>query len=217
MELDSFLASPRWEILKIISERPSSPLEIAEKTKTTISFISQQLKLLEAAQLVSKEKTGAFEKGKPRNLFSISKDFFYLTILTNGFSEKKLLSLGNYQKSMLKVWSLDDLNLQSFLEDILFKIKNNFDSIDAICLKKLKEGYSIIIFSENKKINTLVQNGYGNYRKKFNLECFSHLDSIKLKLNSIKFIYQSENFLKYFKELNVSEKEESSEFQASKA
>ena len=63
MELDSFLASPRWEILKIISEKPSSPIEIAKKTKTTVSFISQQLKLLEAARIVSKEKTGAFEKG----------------------------------------------------------------------------------------------------------------------------------------------------------
>lgn len=88
MELDSFLASPRWEILKIISEKPSSPIEIAKKTKTTVSFISQQLKLLEAARIVSKEKTGAFEKGKPRNLFSISKDVVYLTMLTKGFGEK---------------------------------------------------------------------------------------------------------------------------------
>ena len=76
MELDSFLASPRWEILKIISERPSSPIEIGEKTKTTVSFVSQQLKLLEAAQIVSKEKTGAFEKGKPRNLFQYPKTSF---------------------------------------------------------------------------------------------------------------------------------------------
>ena len=75
MELDSFLASPRWEILSLISERPSSPIELAEKTKTTVSFVSQQLKLLEAAQIVKKTKTGAFEKGKPRNLFSISQDF----------------------------------------------------------------------------------------------------------------------------------------------
>jgi DNA-binding transcriptional regulator GbsR (MarR family) len=102
MELDSFLASPRWEILSLISERPSSPIELAEKTKTTVSFVSQQLKLLEAAQIVIKTKTGAFEKGKPRNLFSISKDFLYLIILTNGFSEKKQIDLDYYKKSILQ-------------------------------------------------------------------------------------------------------------------
>jgi DNA-binding transcriptional regulator GbsR (MarR family) len=72
---------------------------------------------LEAMQIVSKEKTGAFEKGKPRNLFSISKDFFYITILTRDFSEKKLLSLTDYQKSIIKVWSLEDLELKQFLEE----------------------------------------------------------------------------------------------------
>jgi len=172
MELDSFLASPRWEILKIISERPSSPIEIAEKTKTTVSFISQQLKLLEATQLVTKEKTGAFEKGKPRNLFSISKDLFYLIILTNGFGEKKSLNLENYQKSILRVWSLENKYLQYLLEDLFYKIKNNFNEIDAIFLDIKKINLSVIIFSEDKKLQQIIE----TFSKKM-------LDAVKNKDN----------------------------------
>jgi len=196
MELDSFLASPRWEILKIISERPSSPIEIAEKTKTTVSFISQQLKLLEATQLVTKEKTGAFEKGKPRNLFSISKDLFYLIILTNGFGEKKSLNLENYQKSILRVWSLENKYLQYLLEDLFYKIKNNFNEIDAIFLDIKKINLSVIIFSEDKKLQQIIETFSKKSEEKIKFEFYSLLDLNKINISSFFPIYQSLTFLK---------------------
>jgi DNA-binding transcriptional regulator GbsR (MarR family) len=196
MKLDSFLASPRWEILKIISERPSSPIEIAEKTKTTVSFISQQLKLLEAAQLVSKEKTGAFEKGKPRNLFSISKDLFYLTILTNGFGDKKSLDLEDYQKSILRIWSLENKYLQHFLEDFLYRIKNNFNEIDAIFLDFKKSNPSVIIFSEDKKIQQTIDTFSKKSEEKIKFEFYSFLDLNKINISSFFQIYQNSIFLK---------------------
>ena len=92
MNLDSFLAEPKWEILKIICDKPSSPIEIAKITKTTVSYVSQQLKLLEAIGIVKKTKTGAYEKGKPRNVFSISEEFAYVSVLANGYSDKEKLS-----------------------------------------------------------------------------------------------------------------------------
>ena len=196
MELDSFLASPRWEILKIISERPSSPIEIAEKTKTTVSFISQQLKLLEAAQLVSKEKTGAFEKGKPRNLFSISKDLFYLVMLTNGFGDKKSLSLEDYQKSILRTWFLENKSLQYFLEDFIYKIKNNFQDINAIFVDTKKITPSLIIFLEDKKVQQIIENISKKSEEKVKFEFYSLGDLNKINISSFFLIYQSHVFLK---------------------
>jgi predicted transcriptional regulator len=196
MELDSFLASPRWEILKIISERPSSPIEIAEKTKTTVSFISQQLKLLEAAQLVSKEKTGAFEKGKPRNLFSISKDLFYLIVLTNGFGDKRSLDLENYQKSILRIWSLENKPLQHLLEDFFYRIKNNFNEIDAIFLDLKKSTPSVIIFAEDKKMQQTIDTFAKKSDEKIKFEFYSFLDLNKLNLSSFFPIYRNSIFLK---------------------
>ena len=104
MNYDSFLSTPRWEILQILAEKPSSPIEIAEKLKTTVSYASQQLTLLGAAGIVIKKRTGAFKKGKPRNIYSISKEIGYLTSLMAGFSGKKLLDLNNEHKAILKFW-----------------------------------------------------------------------------------------------------------------
>jgi predicted transcriptional regulator len=206
MELDSFLASPRWEILKIISERPSSPIEIAEKTKTTVSFVSQQLKLLEAAQIVSKEKTGAFEKGKPRNLFSISKDLFYLILLTNGFGEKRSLDLNNYQKSLLKVWFLENRPLQSFLEDFLYRIKDNFSGINALFIDTKKIIPSIIIFLEDKKLQQIIDAFSKKSEEKAKFEFYSFSDLDKLNLSSFFPVYQSPIFLKKSIEMKGGEK-----------
>jgi DNA-binding transcriptional regulator GbsR (MarR family) len=206
MELDSFLASPRWEILKIISERPSSPIEIAEKTKTTVSFISQQLKLLEAAQLVSKEKTGAFEKGKPRNLFSISKDLLYLVMLTNGFGDKKSLSLDDYQKSILRTWFLENKSLQYFLEDFIYKIKNSFQDINAIFIDTKKITPSIIIFLEDKKIQQIIEGISKKSEEKVKLEFYSLGDLNKLNISPFFLIYQSPIFLKKNIEMKGGEK-----------
>ena len=208
MELDSFLASPRWEILKLISEKPSSPIEIAEKTKTTVSFVSQQLKLLEAAQLVSKEKTGAFEKGKPRNLFSISKDLFYLIMLTNGFGEKKSLNLDNYQKSLLRIWFLENKPLQSFLEDFLYKIKNDFNSINSIFLDTSNITPSLIIFLEDKKIQQAIDTFSKKSEEKIKFEFYSLSEINKLKISSFFPIYQSPIFLKKSIEMKGGEKNE---------
>lgn len=196
MELDSFLASPRWEILKIISERPSSPIEIAEKTKTTVSFVSQQLKLLEAAQIVSKEKTGAFEKGKPRNLFSVSKDIFYLVLLTNGIGDKKLLSIQDYQKAILRTWFLENKPIQYLLEDFIYKIRNNFQNIYAIFIDLKKISPTIILFLEDKKTQQTIDTLFKKSEEKVKIEfCFLENFS-KYDFSNIFSIYQNPIFSK---------------------
>jgi DNA-binding MarR family transcriptional regulator len=69
MDIDSFFTSPRWKVLEILAKTPSSPMEISKQLNTSIAYISQQLKLLEAAGLVTKVRTRATERGKPRTLF----------------------------------------------------------------------------------------------------------------------------------------------------
>lgn len=210
MELDSFLASPRWEILKIISENPSSPIEIAEKTKTTVSFISQQLKLLEAAQIVSKEKTGAFEKGKPRSVFSISKDIFYLAMLTKGLGDKKSLNLENYQKAILRSWFVEDKSLQYFLEEAFHKIKDNFQNIDAILVDNKKTNPLVILISEDKKIQQIFEILYKKSEEKFKFEFYSTNDVHKLNLSGLFLVYQNSTFLKKNIEMKGGKKDEKS-------
>lgn len=111
MDLDSFLGEKRWEILKFIAEKPASPLELSEELSTTVSYISQQLKLLEAFGIIHKTKTGLAEKGKPRNVYSISNELIHMTILSEGLSSKKTIYLTPYHKAIISIWSISDSSL----------------------------------------------------------------------------------------------------------
>jgi DNA-binding transcriptional regulator GbsR (MarR family) len=200
MELDSFLASPRWEILSLISERPSSPIELAEKTKTTVSFVSQQLKLLEAAQIVKKTKTGAFEKGKPRNLFSISKDFLYLTILTNGFSSKKKVDLDLYKKALLQSWLIENEKIQEFFQELLIKLKQELPEIQAILLDQSKITPRVIFIVEDKKSKQSIENFFKKSEEKIPYKTYSLSDvqelSEEILSGHLSPIHQLDVFLK---------------------
>ena len=62
MEVDVFLGNQRWKILEFLAHKPSSPSEVSKHIKTSVAYVSQQLKLLEVAGLIVKEKTGSVEK-----------------------------------------------------------------------------------------------------------------------------------------------------------
>ncbi len=152
MELDSFLASPRWDILKIIMNRPSAPMEISKQLQTTTSFVSQQLKLLEAAGIVKKKKTGAFEKGKPRSLFSISEESLYLIPLAKNAPDKKLLPLSIENKAIVNIWYLENKELQVILQKFFWQIQPHLESIVAISVYTKSSSTKIYVVSEDSNL-----------------------------------------------------------------
>jgi predicted transcriptional regulator len=198
MDFDSFLTSPRWEILQIIAEKPSSPVEIAQKLNTTVSYASQQLKLLDAAGLLNKEKTGAAEKGKPRTLFSLSNELLYLTVLTKELSEKKLIYLTDYHRTILKIWMLKDLSLHYFIEKLYWKLEEDLDEIEAIFVEETDEA-RVIIVSDSKKVKTKIETFSKKLEKKID---FSFVTKTQLKKISSKFLtplYDPKNILENLK------------------
>lgn len=162
MELDSFLASPRWDILKIIIKKSSSPMEIAKQLQTTTSFVSQQLKLLEATGLVKKQKTGAFEKGKPRSLFSISQESLYLIPLAKNAPDKKLIPLSKEQKIIINIWCLKNKEIQNILQKFFWQIQDYLDKINTISVYTKQIIPKIYIISQDAsithKINEIQKN-----------------------------------------------------------
>ena len=67
----------KWNILQCLSKDKFSPIQLAEKLNTTMANISQQLRLLEAANLVKKEKISLKEcvfVGDHHNDVKISKE-----------------------------------------------------------------------------------------------------------------------------------------------
>ena len=102
MELETLLTGTKWEILELLSKEKLSPLDLANKLNTTIANISQQLRLLETANLIKKEKTGQIKPGKPRTLYSLAEDYAFITILSKGLAKKKLIKINQNQKGVLK-------------------------------------------------------------------------------------------------------------------
>ncbi len=167
MDFDSFLTSPRWEILVIIAEKPSSPVEIAEKLNTTVSYISQQLKLLDAAGLVKKERTGAVERGKPRSLFSISDEFAYLTLLSEGFANKNLMKVDSHHKDIMKIWMIEDSSLHIYVEKLYWRLYG-FSEVKGIFIET-KSPFKIIIVSENNKLKKDIESFVKKFDRKLDI------------------------------------------------
>ena len=166
MELDSFLSNPRWGILKMIIEQPSSPMEISESLQTTTSFVSQQLKLLEAAGLVKKQKTGAFEKGKPRTLFSISEESLYLIPLAKNAPGKTLLPLSKENKTIINIWCLKNSEHQIILQKFFWQIQNQLDKIKAMSVYTKTAIPKIYIVSQDDSITHLINEVQKNLENK---------------------------------------------------
>lgn len=102
MELETLLTGTKWEIIEILADKPSSPLDLAKSLNTSIANISQQLRLLQTAGLIKKQRTGTGKPGKPRMLFSLSENHAIITVLSEGYAKKRLLTISSKQKEALK-------------------------------------------------------------------------------------------------------------------
>jgi predicted transcriptional regulator len=154
MELDSLLSSPRWRILEILASDPSSPMEISALMETSVAYISQQLKLLEAAGIVKKEKTGKAEKGKPRNLYSISNEFLHITLLVKGSPKRKSIKINEHQKIVINIWMLPDEKVHHIIEKFVWELDSEINDIKGIYLDDSRVKSVLHVISDSKKVNS---------------------------------------------------------------
>lgn len=156
MEFDNFLLEPRWKILEIIANNPSSPVKISEAIGTSVAYVSQQLKLLEAAKIVSRKRTKASDKGQPRIIYSISQDVFHITALMDKFPRKRKMSPTEKQKIVLKIWMIEKESLSYLSEKLFWKIEPRLEDVEDLFINIEKN--EIILVSKKSSMNTIVQN-----------------------------------------------------------
>jgi DNA-binding transcriptional ArsR family regulator len=175
MEITTLFTEQKWNILRSLASHEASPLQLAEKSDTTIANISQQLRLLEAAELVKKKKIKNREKGKPRTLFSLSNDYAYLISTMRHFAKKKLLVLNDYHKFILRVLYLENTELHYFLSKFYWKIEDVLPQIDAIILIPGDTDIKLIVISDKakeieKKLGTAVVKKPGSEQKTISVQ-----------------------------------------------
>jgi hypothetical protein len=136
VELETLFTEQKWNILHLLSTGDYSPIQLSSMMNTTISNISQQLRLLEAARLVKKKKISNRDKGKPRTLFSLSEDYAYLISVTKNFTSKKLMLLTDYHKSILKIWGVTDASLHPRIAQAYMSIFPSIQEFDCVFISE---------------------------------------------------------------------------------
>ena len=201
MEIATLFTEQKWNILKLLSMNGLSPLQLAEKSNTSIANISQQLRLLEAADLVKKEKIKNRDKGKPRSLFTLSEDYAFVASAMDGFADKKLLVATDYHNALIRILFLDNSNLQYYLSKLYWKIEDHLKDIDSMLLPResiSSEGdIQLLIVSKKgkdleKRINIITLKNPEGVTRNIKISCISKEDLLKLE-KSGKGIFSSGN------------------------
>ncbi|MCG8688091.1 MAG: ArsR family transcriptional regulator, partial [Desulfobacterales bacterium] len=195
MELDTFLASPRWEILQVIIKEPSSPMEIAEKIDVTISFVSQQLKLLEAANLVKKTRIKNTVKGKPRLIFSINHESCYMIPLAKGFQKKKLINMSEERKALVHIWGLEDESASQLMEEFFFRIRKYLSKIDAIAVYTKSGKLKVYFTSTHKNLTHEINEAQNKLDEKLDISLATPSSLSKLENEFLVPIYDPKGYL----------------------
>ncbi len=146
MQLELMFTDQKWNILRSISDEPQSPLQLSQKLNTTMANISQQLKLLEAVNLVKKEKIRNRDKGKPRTIFSLNGEYAFMIPVTQKFTDKKLIRTTDHQKSILRIWFLE--HHQQEIERLYWGIKDSLSPNSAVIVDQTTKKVHIICDSK---------------------------------------------------------------------
>ena len=154
MNIETMFTDQRWNILKAISSSPLSPIQLSEKLNTTMANVSTQLKLLEAMNLVKKEKIRNRDKGKPRTLFSLNGEYALLVPTTKHFAEKKLVHITPHQKTIMRIWFLPQ-ELQYSAEALYWKLHERHNDF-ALAVDELAGKLYIITTHKNLKESNAV-------------------------------------------------------------
>jgi predicted transcriptional regulator len=150
MELEPLISGSKWTILELLSEKPCSPTELAEKTSTSLANISQQLRLLEITGIVKKEKQQSREKGKPHMLYSLNQEYGYVVSMCNQFSKKRLIPVTEYHKAVLKIWCLTDVSAHKAIDKFYLDIEKYLAHISL--LATTADSKKIVVVVKDREI-----------------------------------------------------------------
>ena len=150
MEQETLFTASKWEILKLLERGPASPIELASLSRTSVANVSQQLRLLEMAGLVTSERVPNRDKGQPRILYSIAGNSSYLISTSNNFVDKKLHPMSDFNKIILKIWFHPNGQLHYFLEKGFWQIDQLLPKLNGLAVTNDTNGLTFHLETEQK-------------------------------------------------------------------
>ena len=139
MDPETLFTASKWDILKHLEKVPRSPLELSKLCGTSIANVSQQLRLLELAGIVTSDRISNRDKGKPRVLYRLAGQFSYLIATSGDFVDKKILPLSEINKIIMRVWFFERTHLQYTIEKAFWRIEEHIGSISYLSVDTTRE------------------------------------------------------------------------------
>ena len=149
MDQETLFTGSKWDILKLLGQKKMSPLELANKSGTSMANISQQLRFLEMAGIVSSQRISNRDKGKPRILYSLSGNNSFLISVAPGFVNKGLQSLNEREKAILKIWFYNNPEYKYYVERAFLSLDKHMQEIDAVGLDESGSGITLTVVTSN--------------------------------------------------------------------
>jgi hypothetical protein len=170
VEYELLLNNARWDIIKAISQGRASATELAKLTKSSLPNVSQQMKLLEAYDLVEYIKDQRRGQGKPRQLFQLKRELCNITFARQGFAEKRFFNPDAYHTMLLNVCFLPSMQDHAFLHKFLLNdellhcaiayLKSNDAEIELLILTDhvdtIRAKYSNTFIEYNGKMRKII-------------------------------------------------------------
>lgn len=134
MEKETLFTAAKWDLLKLLATGSKSPLELAQGCNTSVSNVSQSLRFLELAGLVTSERISNRDKGLPRVLYSIAGNSSYIIVTSRNFVEKKQIALDTHKKIILNIWFYENETLQPYIEKAVVFLEEEIENLEGVFL-----------------------------------------------------------------------------------
>lgn len=157
MEHESLYTAAKWDILKVLERGPRSPLEISNELNASLANVSQQIRLLELAGILTSERVPNRDKGQPRVLYRIAGDLAYAIATSGDFVDKKLLKLSEMNKIVLRAWFIDDPAVRHALEKALWAIEPKLAKVRVLAYTGLVKGVPVLEYAGDADLPAAVR------------------------------------------------------------
>jgi len=164
MDTETLFTATKWEILKLLEEQSLAPIELSEKLGSSLANVSQQLRMLELAGLVTSHRIPNRDKGQPRVLYSLAGNLSYMIATTDNFVDKKVVMLSERNKAVLRIWFLENAGLRYALEKAFWQFEQLLPHITLLTYAGIEEGKPVLELATNQEVQSSIIVG-GEYQE----------------------------------------------------
>lgn len=149
-EIPDMLSNSRWQILKELADKEQSALDLSLVLDTSVSNMTQQLKLLEAYNIVSKKKSNEKQVGKPKIIYEIKDEFAYTVLLKKTCAERRLFKLEGFNGFLFNLMFNTGTDDSFFILKFMLKNEDVLKKCKAFgFIKSTKDSVELFILTEN--------------------------------------------------------------------